>query len=151
MPTTTGSAYVVLEGTNTLVAWGFIEPQSKDLAVLKARFEGLWERYQPALLVVERDFESRRGKAAHERSALAEAVASERSRSIIKVSRAQVRTHFAGRAVTKDEIAKVLIEDFPELRSWAPRRLLDAEDPRMKLFTALSFAITAIVPLHATF
>lgn len=146
-PTTAGAAYVVLEGTDRLVAWGFIEPLNADPDVLKARFKGLWERYQPALLVVERDFDSKRGQRAKERSALAEDVAAERSRSIVKVSRTQVRAHFVDRAVSKHDIAEALMDDFPELRAWAPRVLFDKEDNRMKLFTALSFAVTAVTPL----
>ena len=149
-PTPGGIAYVVLEGTTRLVAWGFIEPKTTDPTVLEKRIHGLWERYQPALLVLERDLDSRRGERALARIALAESVAAERSRAVIKVSRDEVRLHFAGRALSKEAIAKVLVRDFPELRSWAPRKFFDKEDPRMKLFTALSFAVTAITPLEGS-
>jgi len=104
-------------------------------------------RYNPTVVVIEDALEARSSRAVSLEGFLAdigEALV-DSPLALRSYSRRDVRSAFSStRAITKEQIAKVLVARFPELRSKEPphRKLWAGEDSRMAIFDALSFALT---------
>ena len=146
-----GFGFAVLESGPTQIAdWGIRhcgKVGSRDCAVALQR---MIARYAPSAIVTEDLREARTLRARSLRvfiTGLSDA-ADEASVKLRTYARADVRAVFepAG-AITKEQIANVLIARFPELESRRPppRKVWESEDSRMAIFDALSFAVTHFV------
>lgn len=141
-PASRGLGYVVVEGPDALVEWGFRNSRdNKDSR--RVRFvQDLLDHYQPDVLVLEefnvRQRSPRIKNLAKEFARLAEAHETQ----VCRVSRTEVRTLFS--SSNKYEIAEKLTIRFPELKSFCPprRKIWKSENPRINLFDALALACT---------
>lgn len=145
-PAPRGIAFVALDGRDDLIDWGIpvLTTRSTRDAIRKVRF--LIERFQPTLLVVEHRRHTRRGKRARRIIEGVGVIGESLGLPVIEVARSQVRGHFAHTDGTKYEIARALVDCFPELCHRLPRKRKPwmSEDDRMNIFDALSFAVTAL-------
>jgi hypothetical protein len=100
-------------------------------------------RYRPSLLIIEQHMLTgfRRSPRVREFLVGAELLALSRRVAIERVSAHAVREGFPD-SKTKYDIALVLADRFPELRTWRPRRRKAwmSEDGRMNIFDALALA-----------
>jgi hypothetical protein len=150
-PTTRGFAYALLEAPHDLIDWGMCDiPVRTDIRVLE-RVGNILDQLAPDILILEDGRGSRRRKRARRVIRKAAVLAQRRGLIVVHVSRAKVRKYFApaggDRLVTKQDIAEQIATIFPELVPRLPRRRTAcwiAEDRRMSIFDALSFALTAI-------
>ncbi len=147
-PVSRGYGFVVLEDSPLmLVDWGVRTCTRKSSAHCELSLKTLIARYEPTALVIEDVAEARALRRASLRSFtdgiidLVDGLALP----LYSYSRAKVRTAFGGGgAVTKDGIARLLAEQFPELVARVPKARLpwQSEDTRMSIFDALSLAMT---------
>lgn len=145
-PTTRGLAFAVLEGPERLIDWGHTGVPGKDVSHFLAHLEQIAVRYRPDLLVLEEPSGSFRRERVREWLAWAEEWAAEKGLAVAAVSRQAVKDHFSGSGTTKHEIATAISRLFPELKPQLPRKrkIFDAEDRRMAIFSAVSFALAAL-------
>lgn len=144
-PTTSGFAFIILEGGERLVDWGVARVWAKSDNEYLARIEAIVERYSPAWLVVEDTTHSRRGARARKRIALLLRYAKSHNLIATSVSWQAVRQAIGEGVNTKYEIASRVANRFPELADHLPqqRRAWENEDPRINIFDATSFALAA--------
>jgi hypothetical protein len=144
-PTSRGFAYAVLEGLEHLVDWGLSHVLLKTDANILSRIERIIARSHPDLLVLEDGRGTRRGERAQRIIKGVEELAKRRGLPVMRVSRSQVREALKP-ASTKQHIALGVASIFPELgpRMPRPRKPWTAEDERMNIFDAVSFALTAL-------
>lgn len=145
-PINKGFGYVVMEPAARLADWGVKESKESTVAHSLRQIKALVVRYQPTAILVE-DFDAlgnhRHGRG---RKLVARLLQFPFARIYVrKVSRHLVRLAFAGSgAATKDEIARALSRELPEL-SWRlppTRRTGMNQDARMSLFDAAALART---------
>lgn len=148
-PTHRGFGFVVLEGGKELLDWGTrYAPHPKDYNAIE-KVDQLIDRYAPRVLVLE-DPKGEDCRRCIRVEALIEKLAQlgrARSLGVFQYSRADIRLAFASEgARTKQEIAIVLAERFPELAPRVPptRKLWMSEDHRMAIFDAAALAITSL-------
>lgn len=145
--TAKGITYVVLEGPERLFDWGAVKAKDKSKNAYLDRAERLHFRYLPHVLVLEdpKGKGSRRGPRTKAIIARLELSALSNHLPVFKVSRGDVQAAFRGVAKTKQEIAEVISNRFPELIDLLPppRRAWDSEADNMALFDAISFALAA--------
>ena len=140
-PTRQGFGYVLLE-SQILIDWGLVHAGgSVDAAV--RRLDDLLCRYQPTTLIIEDHLltESRRSPRVREFLVSLELLVFSHRVTIARVSAGAVREAFPD-SRTKQDIALVLADRFPELRTWRPRKRKAwmSEDERMNIFDALALA-----------
>jgi len=147
-PLPRGFAFAVLEEDPfRLVDWGVATTPRKEPLGMLASLDRVIRRYDPSVLVTEEPQSARLLRRAA-LSAFLESAAEivlAGSFPIATYSRRAIREAFAPMgARTKLEIARVIAERFPELRSRLPRprRIWESEDARMSVFDAVSLAIT---------
>lgn len=150
-PTGKGFAYVLLEGRELLLDWGLAQAKHSRVNGICRRVTRLIERTRPDLLVVEEPQGSRRGSRAQGVIRTIAALGDRENVAWCMVTRAQIRRAF-GRPESKYEIARAIVELFPELSHRLPpkRRAWMSEDERMGLFDAASFALTVLSGLEET-
>jgi Holliday junction resolvasome RuvABC endonuclease subunit len=143
-PTSRGCAFAALEGESSLIDWGTTEMQVPIVHCILSRVEKIIDRCAPDLIAVEDGRSTRRGRRAKEIIEGIERIAKKRTLRVVRVTRRSVRETFSP-ATTKQQIAEALARRFPELapRLPRPRKCFDAEDNRMNVFDALSFAVAA--------
>jgi len=145
-PTSRGFGFAVLEGAGTLIDWGTRDIGHADSAGALREIGALLEHYAPDVIVVEdtADRSSRRRTRVRNLIKSASQDAEARGVSVVRVSRSQVLKVFkqAG-ATTKNRIAAVIAEHFPELGPHVPpfRKPWMSEDVRMSIFDAVAFAL----------
>jgi hypothetical protein len=144
-PSTRGFGYAVFEGRQSLIDWGVksVCRFQKNLESLQ-KIRELCSFYRPDVVVLE-DYQgqgSRRAKRIRILINLITAHAAEGHVSTASFSRAEVRACFE--LTTKQEIAKAIATEFPELEPRLPpvRKIWMSEDRRMSIFDAVSLAIT---------
>jgi hypothetical protein len=147
-PTSDGFAFVLLQGSETLLDWGCSEVDKKRVEKWRARVGKLISRYDPGLLVLEDMDEPRRGAWAHQFVREVETFARSQGMDVQRISRPSVREFFAASGKTKYDIAVALSRLFPELAPRLPRKRKPwmSEDKRMSIFDALACALVAIRP-----
>lgn len=150
-PTTSGFAFIVLEGGVRLVDWGVARVWAESDNEYLARIEAIVERYSPACLVVQDTTQSRRGPRARRRIALLLRYAKSVEMAATSVSWEAVRQAIGQGVNTKYEIASAIASRFPELAAHLPhrRRAWENEDPRMNIFDATAFALAACLAVSA--
>jgi len=146
-PTTSGFAFIVLEGGERLVDWGVARVWAESENEYLARIEAIVQRYSPSWLVVENAMQSRRGTRARRRIALLLRYAKSQKMIATTVSWEAVRQALGQAVNTKYEIASTIANRFPELAIHLPkrRRAWESEDPRMNIFDATAIALAAWV------
>lgn len=144
--TSGGFAFVVFQGSETLLDWACSEVSKKNPRAWRARVEKLLTRYQPDLVVLADVDEPRRGRWAKRFALDIAALADENGIEVRRVSRREVRERFAVSGTTKYEIAVAVTRLFPELAARLPRQRKPwmSEDKRMSIFDAVSFALVAL-------
>jgi Holliday junction resolvasome RuvABC endonuclease subunit len=146
-PTHRGFGFVVLEGEAKLLDWGTRHaPHPKEYNTIE-KVDQLIDRYEPRVLVLEnpKGEGSRRCLRVQQLIEKLVRLGQARGLAVFQYSRAEVRLAFASEgARTKQEIAVVLAERFPELAPRVPpaRKLWMSEDHRMAIFDAASLAVT---------
>lgn len=148
-PGTRGFGFVVLEGPHNLLDWGLKEARTDKHIRSLQKIEELIDTYQPDVLVIEdvTDKKCRRCPRVRELLGSIRQLASEKKLTTRSFSRLKVRLAFYdAQAVTKHEIASVIVGRFPELSPWRPpfRKPWMSEDPRTHLFGSLALALTFI-------
>lgn len=143
-PTRRGFAYVILEVPHNLIDWGVV--QAEGAACVK-RLEELLGRFKPERFVIE-DYtasECRRTQSVKEFLWSLEMLALVKGLGALRVARTAVRERFAEHGTSKQAIAEVLVDHFPELRPRLPRARKPwmSEDERMNIFDALSLALAS--------
>ena len=125
--------------------WGVAQLWSKDAKEMFVRINAMIDRYRPALIVAEDvPFNGRRMRGWCRMKSLQD-LGKRRGVPVECVTRAAVKRAFASVATTKQEVAVVLAEEFPELETILPRprKPWMAEDRQMNVFDALAFMIAA--------
>lgn len=143
-PTRRGFAYVILEVPHNLVDWGVVHAEG---AACVKRLEQLLGKYVPEKFVIE-DYttsEYRRSQMVKDFLWSLEMLALVKGMGACRVARKAVRQRFAEHGTSKQAIAKLLADMFPELRPRLPRARKPwmSEDKRMNIFDALSFAVAS--------
>ncbi len=147
-PVSRGFGFVVLEdGPLQLVDWGVRTCAKRDEPGCALTVRRMIARYQPTAIVTEdaREARSLRAVALEVFIASLEDTLMDNSVKLRSYSRRDIRRVFAPiGAITKEQIAKVLVGRFPELRAKEPprRMMWESEDTRMSIFDALSLATT---------
>lgn len=144
--TSEGFAFAVLQGSETLLDWGCSEVSKENPEAWRGRVEKLLARYEPDLLVLPGVMGSRRGEWTKRFTADIASRASERGIAVRRVPRRNVQEMFADVGTTKHEIAIAISRFFPELEPHLPptRKPWTSEDRSMRMFDAVSFALTAL-------
>ncbi len=147
-PSTKGFGFVVLEEPEKLVDWGLKEAQENKNEHCIRQIAYLVGLYQPDLIAVEDIAHgSRRCDRVRKLIRAIHQLGSKHRVPVRSVSKPRLRQAFASaNATTKDAIAKVLADRFPELadRLPAPRRAWDGQNPNMAIFKALAMAVALI-------
>ena len=147
-PSSQGLGFAVLAGPRHVLDWGVkrIRKGDKNANALKV-LQGMIQLYWPAVIVLE-DYA---GKGSRRRPRIQRLIdevsrlASKHHIATCSFSRSQVRKAFGSAgAHTKQEIARIVAERFPELAPQLPppRKIWKSEDHRQSTFDAVSFALT---------
>ena len=145
-PISRGFGFVVLEGPDRLIDWGVVHVRNAKHKGCLSRIGQLIDQYIPDTLVTEdvTASGSRRGARVRNLVEAIQILAKEKRVACRKVSRQGVRRAYSGSgAQTKHQIASVIADRFPELRSRLPRprKCYESADDRMAIFDAASFAL----------
>ncbi|HZR84211.1 MAG TPA: hypothetical protein VFD92_24145 [Candidatus Binatia bacterium] len=143
---TRGFGFVVLEGNDRLVDWGLRDIRHNKERLTLEKIDELIRLYRPSVLVVEDvdDPTARRGPRIEALVRRVADVAAEKRLPVRRISAGKVRGLFASQgAVTKHDVAGVIVARFPELAPYRPprRRLWMSEDQRQAVFDAVTLAI----------
>ncbi len=142
-PSPAGVGVAVIEGVNSLVGWDMKRVRKSSNSECMVKVEKAIDYYQPQVIVMEDGSErSSRHRALMKRIV---ALAGKRGIKVIVLSRKQVRgVFFAEGMGSKDSLAEILIERFPEeLAARLPRKrgTSTSEDHRMGMFEAVALAL----------
>lgn len=147
-PISRGFGYVVLEGEPLqLVDWGLRICSRKNASGCADVVRRMRARHRPTVVVLE-DWSQARALRAASLKAFQDAIAdvlAEDEMHLRTYSRRAVRFTFAPTgAALKDDIVKILVAKFPELRPRMPRKrkIWESEDSRTSIFDALALAVT---------
>lgn len=146
-PTSHGFGFVVFEEPDTLVDWGHAHVRPCSHARCLARIAELLSWYTPNIIVVEdwKHQSSRRRERVRKLLSEVCRLTEESSAEVARVPQRLVRETFSNfGAFTKDEIARIVVNEFPELepRLPPPRKIWMSEDERMSIFDAAAFLMT---------
>jgi Holliday junction resolvasome RuvABC endonuclease subunit len=144
-PSTRGVGFAVLEDKDSLVDWGVKTVQEDKNANSLAKVEELIDQYQPGVLVLQDTKDSRRSQRIKVLSRKIAAIAVTRKISVKLFTQEQIhRAHFADGLGTKQEIAEIIAQRFPdELGSRLPqkRKAWMSEKYQMGIFDAVALAL----------
>ena len=146
-PSTSGFGFVVVEGINTLVAWGDTRVRKDKNVSCMVKVDEAIARYEPQLLVLENPLSKGVRRSPRIRSLVKQIVARARKRNLrtVALSRDEVRhVFFADSKGTKHRLAELLAQYLPEeLAAKLPpeRKEWMKEDPRMAMFEAVALAV----------
>jgi Holliday junction resolvasome RuvABC endonuclease subunit len=144
-PSSRGFGFAIFEGPENLIDWGVKQVKGSKNRECLRRIERLMEYYQPEVIVVEDCTNRHSRRCLRVRELIGDILVLAAARKIKSraVSRALVRKAFSSMgASTKQQIAAVIAEQFPELAPHLPpfRKLWMSEDYRMSIFDAGAFA-----------
>ncbi len=149
-PSRGGFGYVVLEGPRLLVDFGTSDAQEEKNARCIRGVSRLIELYRPDAMILE----DSRAKGSRRRQRVQRLIhelgelARRNKVQVHRISRMKVRNAFAQfEASNKDQIARAIAEQLPELASRIPpeRKPWVSEARRMAIFDAAAFAITFLM------
>jgi hypothetical protein len=143
-PASRGLGYVVVEGPDALIEWGFRNVRgNKD--VQRSAFVGaVLARYKPDVLVPEEYVGHQRSPRIQRLTDAFAKLALDCGTQVYRIPRRSVRATLL--AKNKYAIADKLATRFPELKRYCPprRKLWQTEDPRINIFDALAIAWASI-------
>lgn len=144
--TAKGFGFVLLDARLGLLDWGFSSLLATDDAAFFERVSARIARGRPTALVLENFAPIKGRETALRRRDLAIEIATQRKIGLCQVSQKIVQGILG--PGTKAEIAKVLVQRFPELRHRMPRERTrwSTEDERMHIFDALALAVVVMRP-----
>jgi hypothetical protein len=142
--TAKGFGFALLDAKLGLLDWGFSSLPAQDDAAFIARVSNRIDRGRPTALVLENFAPAKSRETATRRCGLAIRLAEQRKIGLCQVSQKIVQGILG--PGTKNDIAKVLVDRFPELRRRIPneRKRWTAEDERMHIFDALALAVVLL-------
>lgn len=143
-----GFGWALLEGPDLLVDWGIYQARTKRPERALGRLAEILHRYAPHRVVVEEIQHPRCHRRARARALISEIYDMARAADIEvrAVPMDAVREHYrAIGAKSKDAVARLIVDRFPELQPILPPRRKNwmREDERMAVFDALAMAVTA--------
>lgn len=145
-PMSRGFGFAVLEGPATLVDWGIRNAANDDPRALVRKIRELGGLYYPDVIVIEDSHHARSRRQQRVRAVIVEVAAlATRETSVQLIPATLVRSLFGGKtAVTKHQIATLVIQHFPELAQRLPpaRKPWMPEDARFAIFDAVAFGLT---------
>ncbi|HYM60757.1 MAG TPA: hypothetical protein VEZ11_07680 [Thermoanaerobaculia bacterium] len=144
--TAKGFGFALLDARLGLLDWGFSSLLASDDDLFLERVSARIERGRPTALVLENFAPIKGRETALRRRDLAIALAGERKIGLCQVSQKIVQGILG--PGTKAEIARVLVQRFPELQHRMPRERTrwSTEDERMHIFDALALAVVVMRP-----
>lgn len=144
--TAKGFGFALLDARLGLLDWGFSSVAATDNTVFWERVSMRIERGRPTALVLENFAPIKGREAAMRRRDLAIALAAQHRIGLCQVSQKIVQGILG--PGSKAQIAKVLVDRFPELRHRMPRERTkwSSEDERMHIFDALALAVVVLRP-----
>ncbi len=140
-------AFVLLrEPSPTLLRWGILDVRGESAQKIRERAVALLKGCAPSVIVLENcdDPGSLRNRQSIRILRQVQQAARKLNIRVVRVPRRRVQKHFGLRgAHTQQATAEMLAKEFPELlhRLPEPRELGDAEDERLRLFSALALAV----------
>jgi|ERR1022692_565343 predicted mannosyl-3-phosphoglycerate phosphatase (HAD superfamily) len=144
-PTSRGVGFAVLEGKDSLVDWGVKTVQGEKNANSLTKVEELIAQYQPGVLVLQDTKDSRKSQRIKVLSREIVDLAETRNISVKLFSQEQEgRTYFTDGLGTKQEIAELIAQRFPdELGSRLPqkRKAWMSEQYQMGIYDAVALAL----------
>ncbi|MBI1894645.1 MAG: hypothetical protein HYS14_11090 [Candidatus Rokubacteria bacterium] len=148
-PVSRGFGFVVVEGRDRLVDWGTREARIDKEKTCLNKIAALWERYEPDVLVLEECAARGCRRSTRVRGLLRRLrmAAVRRGLRVRAIPRRAVRKAFASRdARTKDQIARAIAAEFPEIAPYLPplRKPWMTEDQRMSVFVAVAIAVVVL-------
>jgi len=150
-PTPRGFGFALLEDRPLrLIDWGVVECRRGNKEENRGkRLRGLFQEYDPSIFVIEDCGRktSRRGHATRRFADEIRLLAQRVHLPLKKFSREQVKQAFALHgATTKQQIAQVLADGFPELKPRLPtvREIWQSEDYRISIFDAVALGMTFV-------
>lgn len=146
-PNANGFGFVYMEGPRKIVDCGVVRINPISNGKVIARIRQSIDYLRPTIVVVQDPDgkASRTGKRVGQLIEKIEEYANSENLPVVRYSRDQIREIFLQfGAVTKYEIAQVLLTEFKELENRAPKKrsLWEAESRNMAIFDALSLALT---------
>lgn len=142
-PNYKGFGYVCLQQPNALIDYGVVTISPFSASKLKERFAKTLEYLKPTILIL-RDCTHQKGNRSERVVSFLQDVkglARSKAMPVFEYTREDIKSiFFEHNASTKFEIAKVLSEQFPELRRYLPkpRAFYEHEDYYQVMFDALS-------------
>lgn len=144
-PVSRGFGYAILEGPRQLVDWGVRDARTTKNTGCVKRVEELIEWYEPDVLVLEDSADTR----CRRRGRVRDLIERVRKLALRKHLRCRslpwctVRKALGNASTTKQEIATILANRFPELalRLPPPRKSWMSEDARLGIFDALALGV----------
>jgi hypothetical protein len=146
-PNANGFGFVYMENARKLLDFGAVRINPISNRKVMERIKQTLEYFRPSIVIAldpEGKF-SRTGKRVKNLIKKIVAYAEEENLTVMQYSRDQIRDVFEQfGAVTKYDIAKILLSEFKESEDKAPkeRKLWMSEDRNMTVFDALSLALT---------
>ena len=144
-PTSRGVAFAVLEAKDSLVDWGVKTVQEDKNVNSLTKVEELIAQYHPGVLVLHDTKDSRRSQRVKALSQKIVAMAETRDVRVKLLSQEQIRrTYFFDGLGTKQEIAEIIAQRFPdELGTRLPqkRKAWMSEQYQMGIFDAVALAL----------
>lgn len=144
-PASRSFGYALLESPTTLVDWGVKATRTDKAMQTTAKVAALLAHYAPDILVVE----DCRAEGSRRRRRVVQLLAGLRAFAVLKglracaISKQQVRQVFSSfDARSREQIAAVLAEKFPELAPRLPRhrKAYETDDYQMAMFAAVALA-----------
>lgn len=146
-PNANGFGFVYMENARKLLDYGAVRISPISNRRVLDRIKRSFEYFRPTIVIVQ-DPEGKTSRTGNRVRKLIErivAYAAEQKLPVVQYSRDQVKDVFEQfGAVTKYEIAQLLLTEFKELETKAPkeRKLWTSEHHNMAIFDALSLALT---------
>lgn len=148
-PISRGFGFAVLEGPDRLIDWGVVHVAAKKNRGCVRRIGQLLDQYSPDILVTEDVATpgSRRGSRVRNLVEAIQTLVKDNRVAFRRISHRQVRRAFSkSGAATKHQIATIIADRFPELRSRLPRprKCYESADDRMAIFDAVALGLTSL-------
>lgn len=146
-PISRGFGFAVLEGPDRLIDWGVVHVVADKHRGCLRIIGQLIDQYSPDFVAAENVTTpgSRRGVRVRKLVAALQTLAQDDRVTFRRISRRQIRRAFStSGAGTKHQIATIIADLFPELRSRLPRprKCYESADDRMAIFGAVALALT---------
>lgn len=146
-PNSTGFGFVYLENPRKLLDYGIVKVSPLSARKILERIKSSFDYFRPSIVIIQDPdgIYARTGRRIRRLIAKIKLLAESEDLKVVQYSRDQIRAVFEQfGALTKYEIAKVLLTEFTELQRKEPRKrkTWESESHTMPLFDALSLGLT---------